>query len=174
MDLTAITEQTIESQHVHDVYLNESLVPYALLEPLQAALPVKQNEYRIPFDDNGPGGIRLGGLERRMRGRWQTINQMWEDNKATANKLNLLDRIDYHNVLSSQLDWWQYPVRRTVRIVQSEAGVPTAAILANDDAIIDETLYWITCRNMLEAHYLLAIINSNALYDAVQPLMAKG
>ena len=169
LDLAAITGQTIESRHVHDVYLNESLVPYAILEPLEAVLPVKRDEYRMPFDVDGPGGIRLGGLERRMRDRWQTIDRMWEDNKAVSNKLNLLDRIDYHGVLSSQLDWRGYPGRRPIRIVQSEGGAPTAAILADDDAMIDETLYWISCRNMLEAHYLLAIINSDALSDAVNP-----
>ena len=115
LDLTAITEQTIENQHVHDVYLNESLVPYTMLEPLKAALPVKRGEYVIPTDVNEPGGVRLGGLERLMRGRWQTINQMWEDNKTAANKLNLLDRIDYHSVLSSQLDWWQRNCSELVR-----------------------------------------------------------
>ena len=174
LDLTAIMEQTIESRHIHDVYLNESLVPYAILEPLKAVLPVKRDEYRIPFDVDGPGGIRLGGLERLMRGRWRTINRMWKDNKAAANKLNLLDNLDHYGKLSSQLEGHQRPHSRPIRIIQSEAGVPTAAILADNDAVIDETLYWITCRNMLEAYYLLAIINSDVLYDAVQPLMAKG
>ena len=35
-------------------------------------------------------------------------------------------------------------------------------------------MFWITCEDLQEAHYLLAIINSQALYDAVSPLMAKG
>ncbi len=174
LDLTAITEQTIESRHVYDVYLGETVVPYATLEPLQAILPVRQDEYQLPTDANGPGGIRLGGLERRMRGRWQIISRLWDDNKAAANKLNLLGRIDYHSVLSSQLEWQQSPTSRPIRVVQTEAGVPTAAILANDDALVDETLYWITCKDIHEANYLLAVINSDALYEAVMPLMSKG
>ena len=174
LDLTALTEQAIDKQHVHDVYLNETLVPYATLEPLKAVLPVKRGEYLIPTDDNGPGGIRLGGLDRRMRGRWRTISQMWDVNKPAASKLNLLESLDHYGKLSSQLDRQQQYGSRPIRIVQSEAGVPTAAILTNDDAMIDETLYWITCRNMLEANYLMAIINSDALYEAVHPLMSKG
>ena len=88
-------EQAIDRSHVYDVYLNETLVPYATLEPLKAALPVKRGEYLIPVDDNGPGGVRLGGLERRiMRGRWQTINRMWEDNKPAASQLNLLENLE--------------------------------------------------------------------------------
>ena len=78
LDLTAITEQTVERRHVYDVYLGETVVPYATLEPLKAILPVKRGEYKIPSDSDGPGGIRLGGLERIMRGRWQTISRLWE------------------------------------------------------------------------------------------------
>ena len=39
---------------------------------------------------------------------------------------------------------------------------------------MDYTLFWIHCNEIKEADYLLAIINSNALYEAVQPLMPKG
>ena len=174
MDLTDLTEQTIERRHVYDVYLNETLIPYATLEPLTAILPVKKGEYVIPTDKNGPGGIGLGGLERIMRGRWQTINRMWEDNKAEASRLTLLDNLDHYGKLSSQLEWQEKPEDRPIRIVQSQGGQPTAALLEDDDAMVDEALYWITCRDMQEANYLLAIINSETLYEAVQPLMSKG
>ena len=91
LDLTAITEQTVEQAHIYDVYLGESIVPYATLEPLTAILPVQRGEDVIPTDAHGPGGIRLGGLEPRMRRRWQTISGLWDKNKKPANKLNLLD-----------------------------------------------------------------------------------
>ena len=174
LNLTAITEQTVEDAHVYDVYLNETLVPYALLKPLKAALPVKRGEFAISTDDDGPGGIRLGELERRMRERWQTISSLWEDNKAAANRLNLIGNLDHYGKLSVQLDWQASRASRPIRVLQSEGGEPTAAILANDNAIVDETLYWITCRDLAEAYYLLAIINSDTLYEAVTPYMAKG
>ena len=56
----------------------------------------------------------------------------------------------------------------------AEAGQPTAAIVSNENAIVDTTCYWIACKDLQEAHYLLAIINSDTLYAAVQPLMPKG
>ena len=93
LDLTAITEQTIERRHLYDVYLGETLVPYATLEPLQAILPVKRGEYEIPTDTDGPGGIQLGGLERITRRRWQTISRLWDENKQQATRLNLLGRL---------------------------------------------------------------------------------
>ena len=174
LDLTAITGETIETQHIYEVHLGETVVPYATLEPLQAVLPVRRGEYEIPTDTDGPGGIRLGGLERRARYWWQTISRMWDTNKATANKLNLYGQLNYYGKLSGQLEWQQEHNSRAVRILYAGSGQPTAALLQDDAAIIDYTLFWITCKNMDEANYLLAIINSQALYEAVQPLMPKG
>ncbi len=174
LDLTDISEQTIETSHVYDAYLGETVVPYATLPPLKAVLPVRRGEYEIPTDADGPGGIRLGGLDRRMRGRWQTINRLWEENKARANRLNLVGRLDYHRELSSQFDWVKDPKDRPIRIIYTTSGNPTAALLDNDNALIDETLYWVVCRNMEEAYYLLAIINSDSLSESVKPFMPRG
>ena len=174
LDLAAITGQTIESAHVYDVYLNESLVPYATLEPLKAVLPVKRGDYQIPTDAHGVGGVQLGGLERRMRERWQTISGWWEANKSAGTTDNLLESLDHYRKLSSQLEWKENQGGRPIRVVNSQGGQPTAALLPDDDALVDEALYWITCKDMQEAYYLLAIINSDTLYEAVQPLMSKG
>ena len=174
LDLGVITGQTVEKTHLFDVYLGETVAPYVTLEPLKALLPLKRGGAAIPIDDDGPGGIRLGALERRMRGRWQTISRLWEDNKALANRLNLLGQIDYLHKLSSQLEWQQDSGARLIRVVQTEAGQPTAGLLQADEALVDSTLYWITCKSIDEANYLLAIINSEMLYESVQSLMPKG
>ena len=173
LDLADINGQTIESAHVFDVHLGETVVPYATLAPLKAVLPVSRGEYGLPNDDNGPGGVRLGGLERRMRERWQTVSGLWEANKQPATKLNLLEQLDYQRKLSSQLVWRWDKGGRPIRIVYTQNGEPTAA-LVDDDAVVDTKLYWVTCKDLQEAHYLLTIINSNALYEAAAPLMNKG
>ena len=77
---------------------------------MKALLPLKQGDTPFP-PTNGLGGIGLGGLAQRMRGRWQTVSRMWEDNKTPANKLNLLGQIDYLAKLSSQLEWQKNPGR---------------------------------------------------------------
>ena len=35
-------------------------------------------------------------------------------------------------------------------------------------------MFWIACEDLREASYILAIINSDALYELVKPLMPKG
>ena len=174
IDVAAITGQTIERAHLFDVHLGETIAPYVTLEPLQALLPLKQEEAAIPTDDNGPGGIRLGGLERRMRERWQTVSILWEENKAPANKLNLLGQMDYLHKLSSQLAWQKNPGGRSVRIAYTSSGEPTATILPDDSSLVENVLFWIACKDRQEANYLLAIINSDSLYESVQSLMPKG
>ena len=174
LPLPDITGQTIERSHMHDVHLGETVVPYATLEPLKAVLPVKKGEFEIPTDAKGTGGIRSGGLERRMRERWATISHLWDDKKRPANKLNLLKRLDYHRELSSQLEWQSNHEGRPVRLIYTSSGEPTAAILHDDSNLVENVLFWVPCKDTSEAHYLLAIINSKALYDAVSDIMPKG
>ena len=153
------------------------MVPYATLEPLKALLPLKRGDAELTVSDRTKGAIgRIDpkALGTRMRERWRTINEMWETNKARANRLDLLEQLDYMRKLTAQLEWQGDPGNRPVRIVYNQSGVPTAALVRDSDILVDYTLFWIPCRDQKEAHYLLAIINSDTLYEAVQPLMAKG
>ena len=174
LDLTAITGQTVEDRHLFDVHLGETVAPYVTLAPLKALLPLKRGDAAIPADDDGPGGVGLGGLERRMRQRWRTVSRLWEDNKALANNLNLLGRLDYVRNLSAQLKWQQDSGTRPVRLVYASAGRPTAALIHDDGILVDYKLFWVRCKNTEESNYLLAIINSDILRDSVSPLMSKG
>ena len=174
LDLAAITEQTLETQHVFDVHLGETVVPYATLNPLKAVLPFKHSDAGLPADAGGVGGLNLGSLGQRMRDRWQIISLLWEENKRPVNKLNLLGRLDYHRELSAQLAWQRNPGDRPVRVIYGGYGVPTAAVIHDVDFIVDYKLFWIACKDAHEANYLLAIINSDTLYEMVTPLMSKG
>ncbi len=174
LDLTALTGQTVEAQHVFDVYLGETVAPYATLNPLKAVLPLKPRDRELPADSKGVGGIRLGGLNHSMRDRWRVVSNLWEANRAAATKMNLLEQLDYYGKLSSQLEWRHEPGDRQIRIVYGGWGAPTAALLQDDNAIVDYKLFWIRCKDAQEANYLLAIINSDALASAVDPLMPKG
>ena len=177
IDLSAITDQTIEEAHLFDIHLGETVVPYATLEPLRALLPLKRGDAELAIDNAARGAIgRIGrgALETRMRERWRTVNDMWEVNKAQANRLDLLGQLDYMSKLSAQLEWQGDPGNRPVRVVYTTAGVPTAALIGNSESLVDTKLYWLPCRNEREANYVVAIINSQALYDAVAPLMSKG
>ena len=141
LPLSEITGQTIETSHVYNVHLGETVVPYATLEPLKAVLPVKKGEFEIPTDVEGPGGIRLGGLERRMRERWNTISDLWDDKKRRANMPNLLGQLDYMHKLSSQLEWQRDHQDRPIRLAYTKSGQPTAAILRDDTDLLKTSCF---------------------------------
>ena len=174
LELADITQQTIELSHVFNVHLGETIVPYATLNPLKAALPAKLADHGISTDGTEVGGVHLDYLEKRMRDRWRTVNRLWEDHKSPVNKLNLWRQLDYFGKLSAQLDWFREPKDRPIRILYTKSGTPTAAILADESALVGYTSYWVSCRDLEEANYLLAIINSDTLQQAAEPLMSKG
>ena len=170
LELTAITQQTIEAAHLFDVYLGETVAPYVTLDPLKALLPLKRTDRLIAIsaDAGGVGGVRIASLGQRMRERWRIVSRLWEQNKSTNNRLDLLGQLDYYGKLSAQLEWRRDPGGRPVRVVYNQSGAPTAALVTRH-ALMDKKLYWVTCRSQEEAHYLLAIINSDCLAVAVNP-----
>ena len=154
--------------------MGETLAPYVTFAPLKAVLPFKKSEWEISIDADEVSRINMASLERRMRDRWRTISSLWERNKQPHNKLDLLANLDHYGKLSSQLEWRRNPANRPVRVVYSKAGHPTAALLEEKDIIVDHLLYWITCKAVDEAYYLLAIINSETLKQQVARFMSKG
>ena len=109
-----------------------------------------------------------------MRDRWRIISALWEENKQSHNGLDLLGNLDHYGKLSSQLEWRRSVERRPIRVLYGGYGAPTAAILHDDNAIVDYKLFWIACKDDPEANYLLAVINSQTLYEAVEQFMSKG
>ena len=85
LDLTAISNQTIEKTHLFDVHLGETVAPYVNLEPLRALLPLKQGDAAIPTDESGPGGIRLGRVGATDADRWRAVSAVGNNRQASSN-----------------------------------------------------------------------------------------
>ena len=79
--------------------------------------------------------------------------------------------LNYQKILTSQLEYLRVTTTGdgTVRVAYTQSGQPTAAIIRDRLAIVDRTLYQTECRSEDEAHYLLAILNSERLATEVKP-----
>ena len=181
-DVGVLDGNVAHADNLFDVYLGESIAPYVTLPPLTAALPVDKLSMTLPLDHRScPANPKTGNirhnecvvntaqLDTRMRSRWNTMESLWDANKGKNDKKSLYQRLNYHNILTSQLDWLRNPGDRPVRIAYSAHGEPTAALISDDKAVLEEKLYQVTCRDLDDAYYLLAIINSNALAQAAKP-----
>ena len=171
----------VNGDNLFNVFLGESLAPYVTLPPLKAALPVSKATLTIPLDHSGCKQLKNGlirhnacevdklELEPNMRARWEKMERLWDANKGKSDKKSLSQNLNWLNKLTSQLAYLRDPGDRPVRIAYTTNGRPTAALIADSDAILDTKLYQVTCEDSNEAHYLLAIINSNALARAAKP-----
>ncbi len=100
--LSELAGQAIEAEHVVDVHLGETVAPYVLLEPLKAVLPLSKTSGQLEKSEDGWYGIDPLSLGERMRKRWRTINEIWDEHKSSNNRLSLVERIDYMRNLSTQ------------------------------------------------------------------------
>ena len=163
----------IEEEHVWPVHLGETVVPFATLEARQAALPLSR-EAAAPAALRSDAGAAIHGVDpslmgARMRERWANANRLWEAHKGANNRLDLLGQLDYVGKLSAQLGRETGP-----RLLYGTSGRPTASVLDDPDPLIDTTLYQVRCHAREEGDYLAAVLNSNALRDAVEPYMPRG
>ena len=186
-DVSALENNIVHDDNQFDVYLGESIAPYVTLPPLTAALPVDKPSMTLPLDHTScpvnpkTGNVRHNAcvvdtaqLDTRMRTRWNTMSSLWDANKGKNDKKSLYQNLNYLSKLTSQLGWLRNPNDRPVRIAYTTSGVPTGALISEDKAVLDTTLYQVTCHNLDEAYYLLTIINSDALATAVNQFMPKG
>ncbi len=181
-DINVLRGNVVHDDNLFDVYLGESVAPYVTLEPLTAALPVDKTSMTLPLDhshcpvNSKTSAIKhtaclidTAKLDFRMASRWEKMAALWDANKSKNDTKSLYQRVNYHNILSSQLEWLRNPIRRRVRIAYTTSGEPTATLITNKEAVLDTSLYQVTCRNIREANYLLAIINSNTLASKAKP-----
>ena len=180
--------QILSGDNLFSVYLGESVAPYVTLPPLTAALPASKTTMMIPLDHTHcPGrpdgksiqhnacNVDAQELNPNMRARWEKMQRLWEANRGKTDTKTLTQNLNWLNKLTSQLEYLRRlifpaePVARPIRIAYTQNGRPTAALITDNRAILDRSLYQVTCRNLDEAYYLLAIINSNALAQAAKP-----
>jgi hypothetical protein len=151
-DLPAL-EGVVEAALLCPVHLGETVLPYRVLAPLRAALPL-----------GGEGRGRDPGLAAWWRG----AERCWVEHRSSA-RLTLAEQLDYHGKLSAQL-----PVRPH-RVVYAKSGMHLAAArLGEGRGVVDHTLYWATAASEAEAHYLCAVLNAAVVTRLVRPLMAYG
>ena len=176
-------ERVISNDHLFDVYLGECIGPYVVLDPLKAALPVKRSTMTMPLiHDNCEGGkhdacrLELAELHPTMQRRWNSATQMFRVAHEGRGITELLDNLNHLNKLTSQLAYLRGAIANnaTTRVAYTQSGRPTAAIIRDNHAIVDHVLFQTICNSEDEAHYILAIINSNGLAESAESFMPKG
>ena len=176
-------EGVVSNDHLFDVYLGECVAPYVTLDPLKAALPVHRPTMTMPVNHDGCEETSSGwvkhdacylqeeDLHLTMQRRWNIADEMFRDAHKTQVIKDLFSNLNHLNKLASQLDYLQGTIDgdEAVRVVYTQAGQPTAAIIRDRYSVVDRKLYQTICQSGDEAHYLLVILNSDELAARARP-----
>lgn len=152
----------VEERFVRPLLNGRSVVPFREREPELAIIPFVDGELLAGDDerlDEFPG----------LAAWWRKAESLFAANKNANSKLTLLDRLNFQRLLARQ-----FPVPRH-RVVYSASGQYVAACRIEDTrAVVEHKLYWASVASEDEGRYLCAILNSQALADAVAPLQSRG
>ena len=159
----------VSNDHLFDVHLGECIAPYVAVETLKAALPVHRPTMTLPLLPDG--GLDVAALHPTMQRRWSNAAEMYREAHKNQAVKDLFSRLNHQNILTSQLEYLQGATAGdgTVRVAYTASGNPTAAIIGDCHAILESNLYQTICRSEAEAHYVIAVINSDELATKVKP-----
>ncbi|EFL39743.1 hypothetical protein SSRG_02547 [Streptomyces griseoflavus Tu4000] len=155
-------EGVVETQFVRRVLLGESVLPYRLLAPRRAVLPIEGNNTLLHGEhvhiDRYPDLTKW----------WRKAEELWLKHRSSE-RLTLLERLEFRRGMSLQLPG------TPLRVVYGKSGQHVTAALVDDASlIIENSLYWGTVESREEGMYLCAILNTPALTEVVRPLMSYG
>ncbi len=176
-------EGVVHNDHLFDVYLGECVAPYIALDPLKAVLPAHRPTMTVPLNHDACEGdkheacaLEVAELHPTMQRRWNNAAEMFRDAHKTQAIKDLYSNLNHLNKLTSQLEYLQGIIAgdEAVRVAYTQSGQPTAAVIRDNNAIVDRKLYQTKCRSEDEAYYVLAVINSAELAAAAAAFMTKG
>lgn len=161
----------VEGRFLFTTSLSKHLLPFALVEPPIAFLPIEEKD----------GGIRvLSATELRAAGyrdgaKWMAeAERIWTEKRAgKAERQTVYERLDYSRELSHQ------SLRTRFLALYNAAGTNiSAASVDSADLpelfVVDHMTYWARCRSREEADYLAAILNAPATNAAIKPFQSMG
>ena len=186
-DSLHLLEGPVSNDHVFDVYLGECVAPYVTLDTLKAVLPVNRSTMTLPINaahcpsqhkPNQHSNLCLDAsqLDHRVQRRWESAATMFQKAHESRSITELFANLNHLNKLTGQLDYLQRAIStgNQTRIAYTTSGRPTAAVVRDNHAILDTKLYQTECQSEFEAHYLTAVLNSDALTAAVETFMSRG
>ena len=148
-------EGELEKEDLRPALWGNSLLPFRILDldclimPLELRLQEKNEArpYLTPY--------------------WLKADNFWKEHGTSNPPHTLLERINFNNGLSNQLAFLGKPLGDRVVYKNSGQYMTAAVINKNDQTIIDNQLFRVETKNIDEAYYLVAIINSVYLLPAL-------
>lgn len=156
----------VEAKFLRPLILGETLLPYRLLEPVTAVIPLDEVRLLDAAAAADEGYDCLASWLRYAEAKWAL-----HSNRSTggSSRMSLAQRINHMRTLTGQAG------EKPIRVFYNQAGVRLSAVkLENGPAVAYHKAYWTKAKSLEEADYLCAIINSAAVLAKVTDLQPHG
>jgi hypothetical protein len=166
-----VVNGNVEGRFIFCSALSKHLLPFTLLVPATIVVPVeaKGTELSVLTSE------ALDEKGYRDFGRWmKRVEEIWtEKREKKADKQTIYERLDYQGELTEQ------NLGDRHLVLYSTSGTNLSAAYVDRDELglrllIDHKTYWSSFASEDEAHYLAAIINSEAVNEVIKPFQSLG
>lgn len=161
----------VEGRFIYCTALSKHLVPFALLKPATVVLPLWPDGDDVVM--RSAEELRHAGF-REFAAWMRKAERIWnEKRERKASRESVYEWLDYQGKLTAQ----KLSERRLV--LYAAAGSNLAAAHVDRKSlqapfVVDHTLYWVACETPQEADFLAAILNSEAVNEAIKPFQSMG
>jgi hypothetical protein len=166
-----VIDGRVEGRFIFSSALSKHLLPFALLAPATIVVPVvdKNGELSVLTSE----GLHDRGF--REFGKWmRQVEETWTAKRdKKADKQTVYERLDYQKELTEQ----NLNDRHLVLYSTSGTNISAAYVdrtLLPLRFLIDHKTYWGTFHTADEAHYLVAILNCEAVNEIIKPFQSLG
>jgi hypothetical protein len=161
---------SVEGSFIFSTALSRHLVPFQLLAPVHIVLPLEIRNGHLDMLT----GKQLNSKGYRDFGKWmEKAETIWKEKRGEKKRYSLAEWLDYSGKLTAQ------SLNHRHLLLYNHSGMNVAATYfdrktAPAPFIVDVKLYWAAFSDAREAHYLVAILNSDAVNEAIKPFQSMG
>ena len=137
------------------------MLPYRVFRAFEAVIPVEATG--TVYSSQSAANAGFADLHAWL----QKAETVW--NTEGKGNRRFVEQLDYIRQLSAQ-----FPIVK-LRVVYAKAGaLPAACIIDDGTSVIDHKLYWSAPATLTEAHYLVAILNSETARARAAGYQSRG
>jgi len=160
----------VEGRFLFSTAISRHVLPFVLLDPSPVVLPLEESNgsyYTLTTQELKRKGYREFA-------KWMDrAEKIWDEKRGAKTSHTLLQWLDYSSKLTSQS-----PAHRHL-VLYNASGTNVSGTYVDRDTlslrfVVDHKLYWVAVREPAEAHYLSAILNAEALNEAIKPFQSTG
>lgn len=168
---TVQMEGDVEGEFIYGTFLSKHLLPFVTLDAARLVLPIAEKDGELSVVTSE------ALLEKGFRkvGKWmETAEEIWREKRGSkADNQTVYEWLDYQGKLSKQNLYDNHLV------LYATSGTNLSAAYVDRESyklrlVLDHKTYWASFPSEDEAHYLAAVLNSEAANEAIKPFQSLG